>query len=330
MELLINNYPTSVVEIIQPHEVESSTSNMHFINANTIAMPVEQLRAHHLIPVFIKDNEPVISQFEFIETVVSAVKRVYPGESLLNPIVRVSHPVKGRIPEAKDKPAMELQEYEKTIYFERAAFIIELPGIADIIDGNRVCLTVGGIKNYSSDSLYNKKGVDENFKVFIGFQNKVCLNLCVTSDGFIGDLKVKTRAQLSNAIYSLFASYDAVSHLSSIKRFESYSLTEQQFAHLIGRCRMYQNLPVAMKENIPFLSFGDNQIGTICRDYYKDSSFCRTQSGDIGLWRLYNLFTGANKSTYIDNLIDRAVNAYEFVDNVCLALDGKSRSWFLN
>ena len=59
---------------------------MHgFKRYNSSANPSDQ--------VFIKDNEPVISQFEFIETVVDAVKRVYPREQLLNPIVRVSHPV---------------------------------------------------------------------------------------------------------------------------------------------------------------------------------------------------------------------------------------------
>jgi len=328
--LQINNRPAVIEDVIPIETVESSANDLHFINANTLAMPIDQLKSHHLIPVFIKDNEPVISQFEFIETAIDAVKRVYPGEQVLSPIVRVSHPVKGRIPEAKDKPAMELQEYEKTIYYERAAFIIELPGITDVINGNRLCLTVGGIKNYSSDSLYNKKGVDEHFKVFIGLQVKCCLNLCVWSDGFIGDLKVKTKSQLSNAIYSLFASYDAVSHLGAIKRFENYSLTEQQFAHIIGRCRMYQNLPTEMKENIPALNFGDTLVGTICRDYYKDTSFCRMDNGDINLWNLYNLFTGANRASYIDTLLDRCVNAYQFIENIRIALDNQSTNWFLN
>ena len=331
MEFLqINNHTAAVEEIVPIETVESPTSDLHFINGNTIAMPMEQIKLNHLIPVFIKDNEPVISQIDFIETVLDAVKKVFPGERILKPVVRVSHPVKGRIPEAKDKPAIELQEYEKTVYYERAAFIIELPDIADVINGNHVCLTVGGIKNYSSDSLYNRKGADEHFKVFIGFQNKVCLNLSLWSDGFIGDLKVKTRAQLFNASYSLFASYDAVTHLGAIKRFENYSLTEQQFAHVIGRSRMYQNLPVELKEHIPALSFGDNLIGTICRDYYKDNSFCRMENGDINLWNLYNLFTGANKSSYIDTFLDRSVNAYQFIDNIRIALDNQGTNWFLN
>lgn len=331
MELLqLNNHPKAIEPIMQPLEVEASTHDMRFIHGNSIDMSAEQLRLHHLIPVFTKDNERVISQFEFIETVMDVVKRVYPGERVLDPVIRVSHPIKGRIPIAKDKPAAELQDFERTIFYERAAFIIELPGITDVINGNRLCLTVGGIKNYGSDSLYNKKGVDEHFKIFIGFQVKCCLNLSVTSDGFIGDLKVKTKAQLSNAIYGLFASYDAVEHMTAVKRFETYSLTEQQFAHLVGRCRMYQNIPAELRENIPSLNFGDTLIGAVCKDYYRDNSFSRMENGDINLWNLYNLFTGVNKSSYIDTLIDRAVNAFQFIDNIRVALDNQGINWFLN
>jgi hypothetical protein len=39
----------------------------------------------------------------------------------------------------------------------------------------------------------------------------------------------------------------------------------------------------------------------VFRDFYKDESFCRDANGDINLWKLYNLFAGANKSTYIDS-----------------------------
>lgn len=42
---------------------------------------------------------------------------IYLG-SILRPSIRLSHPIVGRIPEAKDKPAIDLAEYEKTIYYE--------------------------------------------------------------------------------------------------------------------------------------------------------------------------------------------------------------------
>ena len=69
---------------------------------------------------------------------------------------------------------------------------------------------------------------------------------------------------------------------------------------------------------------------SVCRDYYRDTSFCRQQDGTINLWRLYNLFTGANKSTYIDQFLDRSVNALDFAVQVQDALEGRSASWYLN
>jgi len=109
-----------------------------------------------------------------------------------------------------------------------------------------------------------------------------------------------------------------------------FSLTEQQFATLVGRCRMYKHLPNGMKSNISPLLLGDTQLGMICKDYYRDNSFCRDNDGNINLWRLYNLFTGANKSSYIDNFLDRSVNAYHFVEQIKFTLQEKSTNWFLN
>ena len=57
--------------------------------------------------------------------------------------------------------------------------------------------------------------------------------------------------------------------------------------------------------------FGDAQIGMIAKDYYQDKSFCRRGDGSICLWNVYNLFTGANKQSYVDTFLDRGVNAFE-------------------
>ena len=96
---------------------------------------------------------------EFIEAAVSTVADVFYNEQILQPLVRVSHPVKGRVPEAKDKPANQLMEWEKTLYYERMMFVIEIPSIQDTIDGNQLSLTVGGVKSYNQDNLYSKKYV---------------------------------------------------------------------------------------------------------------------------------------------------------------------------
>ena len=119
-------------------------------------------------------------------------------------------------------------------------------------------------------------------------------------------------------------------HLHHLDKLTQYSITENQFAQLIGRCRMYNHLPVDVKKDIPPMLFGDTQMSTVVRDFYKDESFCRDANGDINLWKLYNLFTGANKSTYIDSFLDRSVNAFNFVEQVRHGLEGKSECWYLN
>jgi len=329
MEQLLNNTPQEI--IVRPsNSPRDSGQRTTLIEANTIASSLSEIQKDHIIPVFVKDNEPLISQSDFIASTAEIVNEIFNGENISEPSVRVSHTIKGRVPEAKDKPASELLEWEKTLYYERMMFAIDIPSISDIIDGNRLSLTIGGVKAYSQDNLYGKKGTDQHFKVFIGFKNTVCTNLCVWTDGYMGDLKVNSIGQLQAAIKTLIESYNQNFHLHHLRQLCDFSLTEKQFAILLGRCRMYQHLPAQLKQDISPLLFGDNQIGAVCKDYYRDNSFCKDDVGNINLWRLYNLFTGTNKSSYIDSFLDRSVNAYNFTEQIKWGLEGKATSWYLN
>ena len=300
-----------------------------FVEANTVPTSFSEIRRDHIIPVFVKDNEPLISQADFIQVTAEAVQDVFRGEQILAPQVRVSHPIKGRIPEAKDKPAAQLHEWERTLYYERMMFAIEVPTLFETVGGNPLTLVVGGVKAYNLDNLYNRKGTAEHFKLFVGFENMVCTNLCVRSDGYAGDVRAGSLEQLGKAIQNLLRTHDPRQHLCQLQALTAYSLTEHQFAQLIGRCRLYQYLPARAKPGIPALLYGDQQLAMVCRDYYRDDSFCRDERGDINLWRLYNLFTGANKSTYIDRFLDRSVNALDFIQQVQAALNGQNTNWYL-
>lgn len=61
------------------------------------------------------------------------------------PQIRVSHIIKGRIPEATHKPANQLLDSDKTTYYEHMKFCIEIPTIYETIEGNKLTLTVGGV-----------------------------------------------------------------------------------------------------------------------------------------------------------------------------------------
>ena len=321
---------TNQLEITQPVTGVTTSTDKPFIEANTVESNLNEIREHHIIPVFVKDNETLISHSDFIDSTRRIATEIFSGEIILSPNVRLSHPIKGRVPEARDKPASQLMEWEKTLYYERMAFIIEIPTIQSIIDGNELTLTVGGVKAYNTDNLYSRSISDQHFKIFIGFQNNVCTNLCVWTDGFMSDVRVKNIDQLNICISTLLEGYNKNYHLHHLQKLTEYSITEQQFAQLVGRIRMYNHLPTALKGEIPMMLFGDQQMGSVVRDFYKDESFCRDANGNINLWRLYNLFTGANKSSYIDSFLEKGVNAHQFVEQIKLGLEGKNQSWYIN
>ncbi|QHW01209.1 DUF3871 family protein [Spirosoma endbachense] len=319
--------PTVGQHVITPQETSPENT---FIVANTLPTSLGEIRDQHIIPVYSKDNEPLISHADFIEATFETLYQFFPQEVILEPLVRVSHPIKGRIPSARNKPAKDLADWEKTLYYERAAFAIEIPSIQGQVGDNTLSLTIGGVKAYNLDSLHNRKGSDEHFKVFIGFQNKVCTNLCIWTDGYLADVRVKSVKQLIETIQMLIQRYQASQHLRAMQELTRYFLTEQQFAQLIGRCRLYQYLPPAQKREIAPLLIGDAQINTIARDYYRDESFCRSEDGTISLWNVYNLFTGAVKSSYVDTFLDRNVNAFQLSQSLLETVLGGTSNWYLH
>jgi hypothetical protein len=271
-----------------------------------------------------------VSHYEFVESVTHCVRKTFPCETILAPGIRVSLKINGRIPSALNKKVSELEDWEKTQYWERMMFIIEVPSIRDTVSGNELSLTIGGVRALNHESLFSKKSI-EKFKVFIGFQNKVCTNLLVCTDGIALEIRVSSLQDLIKHVFDLFGNYNMRMHLETMKEFCNYRLTEHQFAQLLGKARLYQYLPTEQKKVIPAVNFGDGQFNAIARDYYTDKSFCRDDNGDINLWKLYGLFTGSNKMSYIDTFLDRSVNAYSFTESLVMALEhDNSLSWFLS
>jgi len=315
------------LEIPSEHQIYQQNP---FIEANTKDISLSALRADCIIPVFSKDNEKTLAHQEFIEIAQECVSKVFSHHTIEAPEVRVSHQIKGRTADAIYKPVKELLDHEKTQYFERMAFIIRIPSITENINGNDVALTVGGVRSYNLENLYNRKTY-EKFKFFIGFQNMVCCNLCISTDGYQDEMRVGTYAELQSRIMDLIQGYDAQNHLQQMKQLSQQNLTETQFAQLIGRARLYHYLLKEDKSQIPELLLNDGQISTVAKDYYLDDSFSRNENGDINLWNVYNLFTGANKSSYIDSYLSRNVNAFDFTQGLANAINGDSKHrWFLS
>lgn len=334
-------YPNKVnraLELVQQQNIIEAESILSirevkrfpFIEANTKEVTIEHLKNDCIVPVFSKDNEITISHPNFIESVWEAANRVFPNESIELPEIRVSHVIKGRTPEAIHKSVKELLEEDKTIYYERMMFCFEIPTIHEDIAGNRLNLTIGGVRSYNHENLYSKKGM-EKFKIFIGFKNMVCCNMCVSTDGFKSELKVMDIHGLFNAAIQLFQEYNAAKHLYYMGTFKDSYMTKHQFAQFLGKSRLYQYLPNEQKRKLPLMLMTDTQIGLVAKAFYNDDNFSVIEhSNEISMWNVYNLLTGANKSSYIDNFLDRAYNATQLAEGLSKALYGDSEySWFI-
>ena len=301
----------------------------HFIEANTMEIDLQHLQSDCIVPVFSKDNELTISHNAFIETVWEAANTFFTGETIDKPDIRVSHIVKGRIPEAIHKPANQLLESDKTQYFERMMFCFEVPTIYETVEGNKLTLSIGGVRAYNQMNLYSKKTV-ERFKVFVGFKNMVCCNLCVYTDGYLGNLEVSSTSDLFRSVLEMFNRYDPAKHIHLMQTLGNSYLTEHQFCQILGKMRLYQCLPQGYQKSVPRLLITDTQINSVAKAYIQDENFGGF-GGDLSMWRFYNLLTGANKSSYIDSFLDRSLNATEVAQGINMALHGDERySWFID
>lgn len=310
--------------------VEEAPKNVkHFIEANTEEATLNHLQHECITPVFSKDNELTINHAAFIETIQEAASSFFNGETIDTPEIRVSHVIKGRIPEAIRKPANQLLESDKTIYYERAAFSIDIPTIYETIGGNKLNLSIVGVRAYNQMNLYSKKS-PEVFRLAIGFKNQVCCNMCIFTDGYKEDLRVSNTSELYRSALELFNNYNPAKHLHLMQSLGNTSMSEHQFCQILGKMRLYQCLPSGYQKSLPRMLLTDTQINSVAKAYINDENFS-SFGNDLNMWKFYNLLTGANKSSYIDSFLDRSLNATEMAVGINAALHGDERyQWFID
>ena len=301
----------------------------HFIEANSVEVTLDHLKNDNVIPVFSKDNELTISHPQFIETVWEAANSFYSGEQIEQPGIRCSHVVKGRRPESINKPKNLLTEADTTQYYERCAFAIDIPSIYEDVSGNRLNLSIVGVRALNRENLATKKS-PELFRLAVSFKNTVCCNMCVFTDGYKDDIKVMSTKELFRATLELLNNFNTAKNIHLLQTLGNSYLTEHQFCQLVGRMRFYQSLPQGYQKGIPRMLFTDTQINNVARAYINDENF-GSLGNDISMWKLYNLLTGSNKSSYIDSFLDRAVNATEIATGINAALHGDTKyKWFID
>ena len=318
--------------VIMDEEIDPN-NHPNFIESNTSAITLEELSEKCIVPTF-ADNSLTIANQSFIESVMEAGKSVF-GE--LTPVeIRVSHQVNGRVPSALHKKASELTDEEKTVYYQRMAFVCHVAALSRSVNGQLVHLCIGGVRAYNEDKLYGRQS-PMKFKIFCGWQVRVCSNLMLTCDGFTGNLECMTTSDIEEKALELFGGFDPIKdeNLRTLEALGTTSISEEQFCKAVGRLRLYQALPTTTKTELglPNFNVGDQAVNAVVRGYVENPNFKKEDGSDtITLWQLLQLFNEAVKQTYIDRWLERNQNCTDFVFGLEKALNGESQdyAWFLS
>ena len=310
------------------NEIILNPTSVNFLEANTNAITLEELSEQCVVPTW-ANQELTISHQDFINTVHDAACNVFAGETINSPEIRVSHIVRGRIPSALGKRSSELLDSEKTQFYQRLAFAFTIPSLHECIDGQRLELCIGGVRNYSDLNLYRANRGMEKFAIYLGWRINVCSNQVLTGDGVRLNIEVMSLHDLYKAVLDLFYNFNLEKDIQLLHSLTQTRLTESQFAQIVGRMRLYQALPSYLQREIPKLLITDSQINNVCRDYYNNPNFGH-KDNTISLFDFHNLLTEANKSSYINDYVQRGINATEITVGIGKALQGDSEySWFL-
>ena len=325
----INDKDIIEAEVIE--EEEWGDNHPNFIESNTQAITLEELTTKNIIPTFC-DNTLTISHQNFIGSVIGVAKKVF-GE-LTTPELRVSHPIIGRIPSAQHKKASELRDDEKTTFYQRMAFCAHVKDLTRTINGETVHLCIGGVRAYNEDKLYNRQSTMK-FKIFVGWQVRVCSNLMLTCDGNSGTIDCMTEADIMQKSLELFNGFNPHKEdtLRLLENLSSTTISEEQFCQIIGRMRLYQFLPLAEQKQLPPLTIGDQAVNAMVKNYISNPNFGKKEGEDFTAWNLMQLANEAVKQSYIDKWLDRNQNCTDFAIGIQKALNGEDTegySWFLN
>lgn len=314
--------------IIAPDEMGN---HPNFIESNTSAITLEELTNKNIIPTFC-DNTLTISHQNFIGAVSKVAEQIF-GE--LTPVeCRVSHPIIGRVPSAQNKKASELREDEKTVFYQRLAWVAHARNLTNTINGQTVNLCIGGVRAYNEDKLYRPQ-TPMKFKIFVGWKVRVCSNLCLTCDGFSGTIECMTEADIMQKALELFSGFNPRKEetLGLLENLQSTEISEELFCKIIGRLRLYQFLPVNEQKALPSLNIGDQAVNTMVKGYVSNPNFGKKEGEIITCWNLLQLANEAVKSSYIDTWLDRNRNCTDSALGIQQAIEGNDTegySWFLN
>lgn len=309
-------------KVVQPEEQQNP-----FILGNTQEISLERLQDEYLVPVFSRDNVETISHTETVSTVLDAVQTFFHGQEISTPIVRCSHEMKLRTNYGKGKLVENLRPEDCGSYMQRMMFMVEIPSITQMVNGNILTLQVVGVHSYTETNLLGNSSQRQIFRVGVGFLNTICTNLLLKTDGCNLTIKVTNTADLFKYCMDLFQRYDYKQHLQEMEALGKTMIDVPTLAQFLGRARMAAALPSSMKAelNLPEFILPESQINSLVRDYYTDENFGGFGK-EISAWQLYMLCTNY-KNNYIDVSMERSINAFDMARGIAAAINRTDDSW---
>lgn len=322
-------------EIIDDEDWMDSTPA--FMESNTQAITLEELETKCIVPCF-ATNELTLSHQEIAKNLYMAAGTVFGLENLGPLEFRVSHPISGRIgtKEALKKSVSELNDSEKTIFYQRIACCFKVKNMTRTVCDQETNLCIGFIRSYHTTNLYSSKTA-ERVTLYCGQRVRLCSNLCLTLSGLKENLQCLTGMDVREHAHRLFESYSAHAD-EDVKMLEDLghtSITPFEFKTLIGSLRYYQALSTDQRNalGLPKLDLGDQLCNEATRLFVGSHWGLQEDEENVNLFRVLQCFNEAAKGSYIHNFLTKNAQCTELVLNIQKVLQGdhdNPYSWFLN
>lgn len=303
-----------------------------FIEANTSAVTWKDITEDSILPSY-ADGEIVVPHSHFIQAVVMAAHDALPNDTFGPLEMRASHLTQGRIPSAIYKKTSELLESDKTKYWERICFCVQVKSRQTNILGEPATLTFGGCRSLQECNFHSRK-TSELFQCYISYRARICSNLMISlQDGLKDRIEASGPAEIYAAAYQLFSQFNAEENLRSLDGLGRTSITVEQFTHLIGKLRYYNCLSTAAKKELPFqIELGDSQVYAATRNFV-NSHFGINGRDSLDLFNTLNCFNQSVKTnSYLHNFLSKNANCTTLIQGIQRSIEGINHDydWLLS
>lgn len=305
-----------------------------FIESSTQAITLEELETKCIVPCF-ATNELTLSHQEIAKNLYAAAATVFGLENLGPLEFRVSHPISGRIgtKEALKKAVSELNDSEKTIFYQRIACCFKVKNMTKNVCGQETQFCIGFIRSYHTTNLYSGKSA-ERISLYCGTRVRLCSNMCLTLSGVRENLLCLTGMDVRENALRMFESYSvhADEDVQMLEDLGHTSITPFEFCTLIGRLRYYMAMDTASRKALPKIDLGDQLCNEATRLFVNSHWGIQEGESSINLFRLLQCFNEAAKNSYIHNWLTKNAQCTELCLNLQKVLEGDQDNpyaWFL-